>query len=66
MFCNPYLDTEVFTISPFSSVVIALISLVSTSTSEVSGETTNSPGFTVKCTAVDFTISPFTAKIGIS
>ena len=66
MFCNPYLGTRVFTIFPFSSVVMALISLESTSTSEVSFGTTNSPGVTVKRTTVDFTTSPFTAKIGIS
>ena len=66
MFCNPNLGISVLTVSPFSPVVTALISVENTSTSEVSGGTTNSPGFTVKCTAVDFTTSPFTAKIGIS
>ena len=70
MFCNPYLVTGVF-VSPFSSVVIALISLEKTSTSEVSGSTLNIPGFTVKFTTVDLTRSPLTlslliAKIGIS
>ena len=66
MFCNPYLGIAVLTVSPFSPVVTALISLENTSTSEVSGGTTNSLAFTVKLATVDLTTSPFTAKIGIS
>ena len=37
-----------------------------TSTSDVSLGTTNSFGFTTKCTAADLMISPLTAKTGIS
>ena len=65
-FCNPNLVTGVFTVFPFSPVVTDIILLDKTSTSDVSLGTTNSFGFTTKCTAADLMISPLTAKTGIS